>query len=82
MAEAGNLGAGVRIEMFRPSINAVRLGDNTGNRFGIVLRDLQAGESETGPRLERLTETGFLNCFGMQRFGIGFVPTGHVGIMI
>lgn len=72
---------------FKDARSALRLGDLLGNRFLIVLRDVAAiKESEQGSlrenvegRLEALRKQGFINYFGMQRFGSRKVATFMIG---
>ena len=60
--------------------SGLRLGDLTGNEFGIVLRDVQGVYSdEVQRRLQQLAGRGFVNYYGMQRFGTGSLPTHVVG---
>ena len=48
----------------------LRLGQHGGNRFTIVLRDVSGtGEAELEAALAALDATGFINYFGLQRFG-------------
>jgi tRNA pseudouridine13 synthase len=82
LAGVVSLGAGVRIGQARPSINAVGLGDNSGNWFEIVLRNVGSRAEDVERRLNGLRETGFLNYYGMQRFGIGTVPTHRIGVLV
>ena len=93
LAEATrNLGDGLKVGMMRPVIAPVYLGDLAGNRFTIVLRDIHVPDvsdgdhdgvhAEVGKRIEALRSSGFLNYYGMQRFGTGVVPTHHVGRLV
>ncbi len=47
----------------------LRRGSHAGNRFRIVLRDVQGDRAELQQRLESLRTTGAPNYFGEQRFG-------------
>ena len=47
----------------------LRLGAHGGNRFTIVLRDVSCGEAELEAALSALQSVGFINYFGLQRFG-------------
>jgi tRNA pseudouridine13 synthase len=80
LASVTNLERGIRLGLFRQSISEV--GENSGNRFEIVLRNLKSSQSEVTRRLNGLRSTGFLNHIGMQRFGIGSVSTHHIGIPV
>lgn len=57
----------------------LKLGDLQGNRFTIVLRDVDADEKECISAVEALSGRGFVNYYGMQRFGTGGVPTHLIG---
>ena len=51
--------------------NSLRMGDNWGNQFRIVLRSLKLEEREkVAVALQSLAENGFINYYGMQ---VGFV---------
>lgn len=53
------------------------LGQLNGNRFTVVLRCIKADEKDVTTALQHVQQTGFINYYGMQRFGTGDVPT-HV----
>ncbi|SGZ40695.1 related to Multisubstrate pseudouridine synthase 7 [Hanseniaspora guilliermondii] len=73
--------------------NALKLGDLNGNKFTIALRNVELNDDEKGINttkeeilnqilsnsIEKLTKTGFLNYFGMQRFGSFSIPTYEIG---
>lgn len=59
------------------------LGNLNGNRFGIILRDVECDSEETiHASLKVLSERGFINYFGMQRFGTSVVPTHYIGWLL
>ncbi|KAI7874417.1 tRNA pseudouridine synthase D [Lichtheimia hyalospora FSU 10163] len=63
--------------------NRLTLGDLKGNRFSIVLRDVSGiSEQEIVRSIESLKENGFINYFGMQRFGTGAIMTHEIGYQI
>ncbi|KAI8366468.1 pseudouridine synthase [Choanephora cucurbitarum] len=63
--------------------NGLTLGDLNGNHFTIVLRDVKgANEEELEVSLQSLKQNGFLNYFGMQRFGTSVVSTHTIGCAI
>jgi tRNA pseudouridine13 synthase len=64
-------GALVRVGDFKYSSKAMRLGDLSGNRFSLVLRDVQESSDLVEAACEQLKSNGFLNYFGLQRFGRG-----------
>ncbi|KAJ1719448.1 multisubstrate pseudouridine synthase 7 [Coemansia erecta] len=60
--------------------SGLRLGDLAGNRFVIVLRFVEgADEGSVGAALESVRERGFVNYFGLQRFGSHSVASHEVG---
>lgn len=62
------------------------LGDLLGNRFTIALRDLDinsdADEENIHSAIKSLKKQGFINYFGMQRFGSGVSPTHETGFAV
>ncbi|GAW79185.1 hypothetical protein, conserved [Plasmodium gonderi] len=48
----------------------IELGAHSGNRFVIVLRNVQNHEKYLRHKLNYIKKYGFINYFGMQRFGI------------
>jgi tRNA pseudouridine13 synthase len=57
---------------FTESQHKIQLGDSGGNRFVIVIRDIDLDEGETRSKLEALfgeLNAGIPNMFGPQRFG-------------
>ncbi|ANQ06018.1 Uncharacterized protein PCOAH_00002480 [Plasmodium coatneyi] len=48
----------------------VELGAHSGNRFVVVLRNVQRHEDYLRHKLEQIKKHGFINYFGMQRFGV------------
>eukprot|EP01133_Synstelium_polycarpum_P014169 gene14169-16701_t len=60
----------------------LRLGDLSGNRFTVVLRDISANDSHVDEAAKQFAETGFINYYGLQRFGTGSVATHVVGMAV
>uniref|UniRef100_A0A0K2V6A6 Pseudouridylate synthase 7 (Putative) [Xenopus (Silurana) tropicalis] n=1 Tax=Lepeophtheirus salmonis TaxID=72036 RepID=A0A0K2V6A6_LEPSM len=58
----------------------LRLGDLKGSHFKIVLRDVTKPLEEFKHALEMLRNVGFINYFGLQRFGTSSVPTSSIGL--
>lgn len=66
---------------FKPE--QLKLGQLQGNRFRIALRQVSAEETVIRKSLESFQEKGFINYFGLQRFGnSATVPTYKVGLEI
>ncbi|KAH8929076.1 tRNA pseudouridine synthase D [Atractiella rhizophila] len=59
------------------------LASGQGNRFCITLRDVKFDSQEQVSRnIEHLASTGFINYFGLQRFGTSTVPTHRMGHLL
>ncbi|CAO3631876.1 unnamed protein product [Cunninghamella echinulata] len=72
--------SGIHIGNFAFVPKGLTLGDLGGNHFTIVLRDVTGATEETiTASLNSLKTNGFLNYFGMQRFGTSTVLTHEVG---
>eukprot|EP00467_Chlorarachnion_reptans_P011383 CAMPEP_0114488604 /NCGR_PEP_ID=MMETSP0109-20121206/1424_1 /TAXON_ID=29199 /ORGANISM="Chlorarachnion reptans, Strain CCCM449" /LENGTH=730 /DNA_ID=CAMNT_0001665019 /DNA_START=22 /DNA_END=2214 /DNA_ORIENTATION=+ len=77
----------VRIGSFEYKDTPLKLGDLKGNRFVVILRDVQPSESDDNfdcdavirNAAEALSANGFVNYYGLQRFGTGTIPTWMVG---
>eukprot|EP00960_Hanusia_phi_P048887 759214-Hanusia_phi.AAC.11 len=61
------------------SEQALKLGQLYGNRFEIILRDVQASPGSIEELCNSLKEKGFINYFGKQRFGTSSIPTYSIG---
>ncbi|XP_055011844.1 pseudouridylate synthase 7 homolog, partial [Boleophthalmus pectinirostris] len=57
----------------------LKLGELKGNHFTIVIRNITGSDDQVNQAMTSLKETGFINYFGMQRFGTTAVPTFKVG---
>ena len=81
----------VRISNLEYRADRLRLGQLSGNRFKIVLRNVPlealevhptSKESLVGQAFDAVRHQGFLNYFGLQRFGTRQVKTHKVGAAI
>lgn len=71
---------GVRLGSFCYRKAGLQLGALAGNVFTLTLRGIEAASKErVAEAARRLRETGFINYFGLQRFGAGGVPTHEIG---
>ncbi|CAL8260953.1 unnamed protein product [Merluccius merluccius] len=57
----------------------LKLGELQGNHFTVVLRNISGNDEQVEQAMSSLKETGFINYYGMQRFGTTAVPTYQVG---
>lgn len=73
----------VRIGNFTFSNDVLKLGNLKGNRFRIALRHVSGDEEEIQKALENLRDKGFINYFGLQRFGNhADIPTYEIGVAL
>ncbi|KAH0610634.1 uncharacterized protein H6S33_012161 [Morchella sextelata] len=86
---AGALHAGTRVGNFEYKTHGLELGDLGGNEFVITLRECAVAAGETRPLKEvveevvdRVRKGGFVNYFGLQRFGSYSVGTWEVGVKL
>lgn len=60
----------------------LKLGSLSGNHFVITLRNVTGDHSKAEESLESLKVNGFINYFGLQRFGTTSVPTHKIGVSV
>ena len=70
----------IKLGNFSYKSEPLKLGDNQGNRFSIVLRGINLDDKEIITKnIHSIKENGFLNYFGLQRFGTTSLPTHAIG---
>ncbi|CAA6658521.1 unnamed protein product [Spirodela intermedia] len=80
LASLNNRLIGIKVGDFCHVQEGLVLGKLLGNRFTIVLRGVVADSDDTiKAAADALGRKGFINYFGLQRFGSGSVPTHLVG---
>ncbi|XP_034074678.1 pseudouridylate synthase 7 homolog [Gymnodraco acuticeps] len=57
----------------------LKLGELQGNHFTIVIRNISGTDEQVEQAMTSIKATGFINYYGMQRFGTTAVPTQQVG---
>ncbi|XP_066561607.1 pseudouridylate synthase 7 homolog isoform X2 [Amia ocellicauda] len=57
----------------------LKLGELQGNHFTVVIRNISGSDQQVEQAMTSLRDTGFINYYGMQRFGTTAVPTYQVG---
>ncbi|KAJ2874986.1 multisubstrate pseudouridine synthase 7, partial [Coemansia asiatica] len=73
----------IRLGNFSYGAEELKLGRLAGNRFCIVLRFVQGADAESlAPVLAGLRDTGFINYYGMQRFGTQSISSHTVGLAV
>lgn len=71
---------GLRVGNFKFLPDTLRLGSLKGNRFRIALRSVKGEQDEIEKSLESLRDVGFINYYGLQRFGnCRKIPTYMIG---
>ncbi|GBE79670.1 pseudouridine synthase [Sparassis latifolia] len=74
---------GIRIADFNYRKASLELGMLKGNAFVITLRNVQVDTMETLDRAMNTIKTkGFINYYGMQRFGTASIPTHSIGLAL
>ncbi|KAI5952297.1 PUS7 [Candida jiufengensis] len=76
-----------KLGSFKYEDKPLKLGDLNGNQFTITLRDVKLANNETDTNIKAVisqcfnsfNQHGFINYFGMQRFGSFSVPTHELG---
>ncbi|KAK9512607.1 hypothetical protein O3M35_000996 [Rhynocoris fuscipes] len=58
--------------------DSLRLGDLKGNKFTIAIRNIEAPDTEINDSLKALKENGFINYYGLQRFGCSSVASTYM----
>lgn len=59
--------------------NPLKLGELQGNHFTVILRNITGTDEQVEQAMTSLRDIGFINYYGMQRFGTTAVPTYQVG---
>lgn len=57
----------------------LKLGELQGNHFTVILRNISGTNEQVQQAMTSLRDIGFINYYGMQRFGTTAVPTYEVG---
>ncbi|KAI9512222.1 tRNA pseudouridine synthase D [Russula earlei] len=74
---------GVRIADLSYQKAALELGMLKGNAFVITLRNVQVDTIKTlDQAMKSIKERGFINYYGMQRFGTAAIPTHSIGLAL
>ncbi|KZW04076.1 tRNA pseudouridine synthase D [Exidia glandulosa HHB12029] len=74
---------GIRVGDFCPADTSLDLGMLQGNAFVITLRNVKVDSEDIIDRAMGSMKTqGFINYYGMQRFGTASVPTHSIGLAL
>ena len=64
---------------FQYCTEPLRLGDLSGNNFVITLRNVTGQKDQIQQAMDSFKNIGFINYFGLQRFGNSSIPTHTIG---
>lgn len=71
---------GVYVGNFKYAKNGLKLGMLRGNQFKIALRNVCGTDDEIEQAVTLLRDNGFINYYGLQRFGtVASIPTHEIG---
>jgi len=75
---------GIWLGDFTYSNTGVKLGDLKGNKFTITLREVPTNTdlAKIEGAMKSVKENGFINYYGMQRFGTSLVSTHSIGALL
>ena len=73
---------GLKIGDLEKGTDALQLGSLAGNRFSLALRFIDSEDSIIFENCTRVKENGFINYFGLQRFGAYHIKTHEIGIEV
>ncbi|XP_020706969.2 pseudouridylate synthase 7 homolog [Athalia rosae] len=80
IAAAGRSVRGAFVGNFKFSDEPLKLGMLSGNRFRIALRSVTGSDEEIEKAMTTLRDNGFINYYGLQRFGtVAVIPTHEIG---
>ena len=80
LASLNKASKNVQVGNFQYVREPLRLGSLAGNHFTVVLRKVHCDDDDViSVAMASLRDTGFINYYGMQRFGTSTIPTHHVG---
>ncbi|CAD6227705.1 GSCOCG00001385001-RA-CDS [Cotesia congregata] len=78
--EAARRVRGLFVGNFEFVKNPLKLGTLEGNHFSIALRNITASDEEIESAMTSLRDNGFVNYYGLQRFGsVASIPTYEIG---
>ena len=73
----------IKISDIRIAKGPLKLGDLLGNRFELIIRNIEGVKAELVEQMvETFAKNGFINYFGLQRFGTTSVPSYRIGLAL
>ncbi|TPX36701.1 hypothetical protein SmJEL517_g01223 [Synchytrium microbalum] len=73
---------GIQLGDFQHKQHGLKLGSLQGNQFELVLREASGTREDIEKTLNALKASGFINYYGMQRFGTQSVSTHSIGVKL
>lgn len=70
------------VDNFFYANTGLKLGQLKGNQFCVILRFIKGNQENIKKRIESIKNFGFLNYYGMQRFGCSSIPTHKIGLLV
>jgi tRNA pseudouridine13 synthase len=77
-----NLPPFIRVGDFEYVKEPLKLGSLSGNNFGIIMRDIDSSSEVIESACEAMNQSGFINYFGLQRFGSGGTKSHISGLAL
>lgn len=72
----------MKVDNFFYKETPLKLGSLKGNQFCVALRFIKGDLEKAKNRIESAKKFGFLNYYGMQRFGCNGIPTHKIGVFV
>lgn len=68
----------------RPATSQINLGDLTGNRFFLIIRNVkpELDKERVNELMKQFETNGFINYYGLQRFGTQSIGTHEIGLKL
>lgn len=73
---------GMSLGNFSYQSHGLNMGELSGNRFAVALRRVEGDKESIAKGMESLSSKGFINYFGMQRFGTTVISTSSIGLAL
>ena len=79
---AFNLPPYIRVGDYEYVNEGLKLGGLSGNNFGLIMRDIDSSPEDIKAACRKIGESGFINYYGLQRFGSGGTKSHISGIAL
>lgn len=83
MAGVNRMASGkIRVSNIERFPEPLRMGELSGNRFTLIIRQVEGEDGDINSAVESLAKNGFINYYGLQRFGTMSVKSHDIGIKL